>query len=86
MKISLPTNKPKSYVVLVIAFPLATGIGVPLVLFGKWFAIGYMVQTGANILFSFAIIIFIMFGVYFNGLMTGKYKNMKSREWNQQIW
>jgi energy-coupling factor transporter transmembrane protein EcfT len=82
----IPRNKPKSFVVAIIAALIGGLCGGPLMFGGHFLNISSLIVFG-KILFVFCWIVFAIMGIFFAfGMLAGRYRDMQEKDWTQQIW
>lgn len=82
----LPRNKPRSWVILTICALVAVLIAGPVALLGGAFEVGFFVTAGKFLFWTCWLIGVAMGAVFLSGLLTGRYKNISDRDWQDQIW
>lgn len=79
----IPRDKPKSWVLASICILIALFIAAPMIFFGGH----YLIVNLGKFLFSVLAIAAMFFGVFLNvNVISGKYKQLKSQDWKDQLW
>jgi hypothetical protein len=82
----IPRDKPKSFVIAIIAGLIGGLIGGPVMFGGHFLGISGIIIFG-KILFMACWLVAASTGIFFAfGLITGKYKNIEDKDWNHQLW
>jgi hypothetical protein len=82
----IPRNKPKSWVVSVIACLSCLLVGAPLIFLGSAIGWDWMVRVGFIIVVLSVVTTFGTTTVFLGGMATGKYKALEPRKWREQLW
>ncbi len=82
----IPQNKPKSWVVGVVAILIALLLASPIAVIGAVYKIEIIKSIGTVIFLACWGVAAIMWFVFIFGLLTGKYRNIELKEWSQQSW
>ncbi len=81
----IPKNKPKSWVVGILAGLI--GLAVGLVGFAAaWAGINWLKWVAIFIFVQCWLVFAATWFVFVFGLLTGRYKNIQCREWSEQLW
>jgi len=82
----IPLNKPKSWVISVISALAGLLIAGPIIFLGAYLDIALIKGIGITLFFvccSTGAVTAIYLTI---GMIKGKYRNMKDREWRKQLW
>jgi hypothetical protein len=82
----IPRDRPKSFIIGIIAGLTALLIGGPLLVGGKLLEVGVLLYLGYIIFIACWAVAAIMWVVFGSGLITGRYKNIKAGDWKDQVW
>ena len=85
-KTFIPKNKPKSWVIGVIAILIGLLLASPIMAIGAIYKIEIIKNIGIFIFLVCWGIAAIMWFLFIFGLLTGKYRNIELKEWSQQSW
>lgn len=82
----IPRNKPKSWVVFILACLMSLLVGGPLAILGAWLAVSTIKAIGIALLAGSLAIGIISWLVFMAGTVSGKYKNIQEATWKEQVW
>ena len=81
-----PKDKPKSWVIAVSSALMGLLLAVPVMLLGMYLEID-LVKAIGTIMFVLCWAVFAITScVCAVGMLTGKYRNLKEKEWREQLW
>jgi hypothetical protein len=81
----IPPNYPKSFIVFVIAVLTGLVSGGILIL-RAWLESALLETIGRLAFFACSAVAAAMFAVFLPGSWTGKYRDLPSRPWKEQVW
>jgi hypothetical protein len=82
----IPRDKPKSWVLGILALLAGLFVAVPIVLAGHYLHLGFIKGLG-TFLFAFcAITFFCMWVIGLVKALTGRYRRIEERDWKDQTW
>ncbi len=82
----IPRNKPKSWVLMILAVLTGLFVAAPIMLAGHYLHLGFIKGLG-TFLFGFCVItFFLMWGIGLVKALTGKYRCIEERDWKDQTW
>jgi hypothetical protein len=81
-----PRNKPKSWVVAISAGLIALLVAGPLMLLGKLLAWSWLFGSGVTLFMLCWATFVLMWLVGVVGLLSGRYRQMIERDWDEQVW
>jgi hypothetical protein len=82
----IPRDKPKSWVIGILAGLCGFFIASPIVLVGHFLAIEILKSFGTILFFTFIIIMMVMLMIFFVDMVSGHHRNIKNRDWKDQVW
>lgn len=82
----IPRNKPKSWVIFVLAGLCGLLVAGPLMFGGHYLGENEIVTLGKALFFLAWGVAVIMWFIFAAGLVTGKYKNISEKNWHEQLW
>ncbi len=82
----VPRNKPKSWVFWNLAILTGFFVVIPLVLAGNQFNLGFLTGLGIFLGVLCGITCSCMFAIYYVRRVTGKYRSIEERDWENQVW
>ena len=82
----IPRDKPKSWVVFILAFLGGVFVGGPILMLAAMFELPILYSL-ANLVFVTAWATAAVMGCVFAiGMVTGKYVEIQERPWSEQVW
>ena len=82
----IPRGKPKSWVLFILFLLIALLIAGPAMFLGGYLNINVIQWLGTTMFVVCWIISFTSWLVFFGGMLSGKYRDIKEQEWNKQAW
>ncbi len=82
----IPRDKPKSWVVLLIAILVALLIGAPVLFLGAVFDLAFLHAVGRVIFYGAWATGAVMACVFVFGVVRGKYGDIRELPWSEQEW
>ena len=82
----IPTDRPKSWVVFIIAVLSGLLIGGPVLFAGTIYGLSFLRTLGMIIFVGAWAIGFVMWSVYAVGTLRGKYSDLTDQPWSEQLW
>lgn len=81
----IPTDKPKSWVLFILA--CLTGIAIGLIAFiAAYNELNVVAKIVSPFFFICWLIAAVNWFIFMFGLLTGRYKKIEHRSWNEQVW
>jgi hypothetical protein len=81
----IPANFPKSFVIGICAL-LSGLVAGGLMMVGHWTGVSAVLEVARILFFACWAVAAIMFLIYIPNTWTGKYRNLPSRPWREQVW
>ena len=82
----LPRDKAISWTITIICGLVAVLIAGPLAISGIVFEVSVLVTAGKLLFWSCWFVGVAMGAVFLSGLLTGRYKDIGDRDWQDQLW
>lgn len=86
MRPLIPRDRPKSFVISVIAGCVGILIAAPAVYAGRFLKLHYVALFGGYLLLTCQVIFAVMWIIFMIGKLTGRYDRVTEKEWRQQLW
>jgi small basic protein len=82
----IPHKKPKSWVLIIVAFVTNVLVAAPILLIGLQYDL-VIIKVIGIFLFGVCCITYVcMLPIYYMKKLTGKYRSIEEREWRDQMW
>jgi len=82
----VPHNKPKSWVLVRVAFVTNVLVAMPILLVGLHYDLVSIKGIGIFLFTVCGITYVCMLTIYFAKKLTGKYRSIEERDWRDQTW
>lgn len=82
----IPRDKPKFWVVAIIAGLVGVLVAGPIALVGVIYDLPFLNWLGTVVFFSAWTIAAFMWGIFVVGLIQGKYRGIRDLPWSEQLW
>ena len=82
----VPLDKPKSWVVFMLAFLGGVFVGGPILMLASIFEFPILHSLASLVLLSAWATAAVMGCVFAIGMVTGKYIEIQERPWSEQVW
>ncbi len=82
----IPRDKPKSWIVFIIAALVALFFGGPILFISTIYDLSFALKLGIIIFASACTVGIVMWCVFAVGMLRGKYGSLDERPWSEQVW
>ena len=82
----IPKDKPKSWVMLIMAILVALLIAAPILLVSAIFDLAFLYTIGRLIFLGAWAMGAVMVCIFLFGVITGKYGDVREVPWSEQVW
>ena len=82
----IPRNKPKSWVLAILAVLTGLFVAVPIMLAGHYLHLGFIKGLGTFVFCFCVITFFCMWVIGLVKMLAGKYRCIEERDWKDQMW
>ncbi len=82
----IPKDKPKSWVMLIMAILVALLIAAPILVVSAIFDVAFLYAIGRLIFVGAWAIGAVMVCIFLFGVITGKYGDVREAPWSEQVW
>jgi hypothetical protein len=82
----IPRNKPKSWVIGVLAGLSGLLFAAPVLVVGSYFGFHFLYYIGKFLFLTCWFIFALMWVLGFVQLIRGKYRNIGEKDWEDQVW
>ena len=82
----IPKDKPKSWVLFILGCLSGLLVAAPIAISGVTLKVQVIKTIGISLFIGFLVFGAIMYFVYIISLAKGRYKDIESRDWKEQIW
>ncbi len=82
----IPRDKPKSWVLGILAGLIALVVASPIMFLGAYFKYSIIKNLGITLFVACWGTFAISWLIFFIGMLGGKYKNIQEQDWSEQLW